>query len=60
MSALQWIEFAVVALIVGGAVCYLVAYVRDVIRFGSSSSGKACGTGAGCASCGGDKGAGAN
>jgi hypothetical protein len=53
MSALQWIEVAVVALIVGGAVSYLVAYVRDVIRFGSSSSGPGCG--GGCPSCGPDK-----
>ncbi|GEM_PF-2660182 len=55
MSALQWIEVAVVALIVGGAVSYLVAYVRDVIRFGSSSSGPGCGGGGGCPSCGPDK-----
>ena len=54
MNALQWIELTVVALIVGGAVCYLIAYVRDVIRFGSSSSGKGCGTGGGCPSCGTD------
>jgi len=56
MNALQWIELTVVALIVGGAVCYLIVYVRDVIRFGSSSSGKGCGTGGGCPSCGTDKG----
>jgi len=54
MNALQWIELTVVALIVGGAVCYLIVYVRDVIRFGSSSSGKGCGTGGGCPSCGTD------
>ncbi len=56
MNALQWIELTVVALIVGGAVCYLIAYVRDVIRFGSSSPGKGCGTGGGCPSCGTDNG----
>jgi len=51
MSALQVIELFVVSVIVGAAICYLIAYVRDVIRFGSSSSGKACG-GGGCPSCG--------
>ena len=56
MSALQWIELTVVALIIGGALCYLIAYVRDVIRFGASSSGKDCGSGGGCRSCGSENG----
>ncbi len=51
MTTLRWIELALVAAIVGSAVLYLVLYVRDVIRFGSSDSGKGCGYGGGCPSC---------
>lgn len=51
---LWWIEIALVSLIVGTAIGYLVWYVRGVIRFGSSSSASNCGSG-GCPSCGPDK-----
>ena len=54
MSMLWWIEIALVSLIVGTAIGYLVWYVRGVIRFGSSSSASNCGSG-GCPSCGPDK-----
>jgi hypothetical protein len=51
-----WIEIALVSLIVGTAVGYLVWYIRGVIRFGSSSSSSNCGSGSGgCPSCGPDK-----
>ena len=53
---LWWIEIALVSLIVGTAVGYLVWYIRGVIRFGSSSSSSNCGSGSGgCPSCGPDK-----
>ena len=51
-----WIEIALVSLIVGTAVGYLVWYIRGVIRFGSSSSSSDSGSGSGgCPSCGPDK-----